>query len=81
MWNYGQLIVTATQQVSSQWVQNQTFVARKSMQEISLMVILKAVFGMYEGERFEQIKTLLTSLLSVADSPLSSSLLFFPVLQ
>jgi cytochrome P450 len=81
MWNYGQLILKITQQVSSQWEPNQPFVARNAMQEISLIVILKAVFGMYEGERFEQLKSLLTSLLSVTNSPLSSSLLFFPVLQ
>jgi cytochrome P450 len=81
MRNYGQLIIKIAEQVSNKWVQNQPFIARDSMQEISLIVILQAVFGMYEGERFEQLKTLLTSLLSLTDSPVSSSLLFFPILQ
>lgn len=81
MWNYGQLIIKITEQICSKWVQNQPFIARNTMQEISLIVILQTVFGMYEGERFQQIKALLTSLLSVTDSPFSSSLLFFPILQ
>ncbi|MGB3402141.1 MAG: cytochrome P450 [Microcoleaceae cyanobacterium] len=81
MWNYGQLIIKIAEQISSKWVQNQPFIARDAMQEISLIVILQTVFGMYEGERFQKIKTLLTSLLSLTDSPISSSLLFFPILQ
>ncbi len=81
MLNYGQLIIQITQQISSHWQLGQPFIARDGMQEISLMVILQAVFGMYEGDRFQQLKALLTSLLSVTSSPLSSSLLFFPALQ
>ncbi|MGB3532642.1 MAG: cytochrome P450 [Microcoleaceae cyanobacterium] len=81
MRNYGQLIIKIAEQISSKWGQNQPFIARDSMQEISLIVILQTVFGMYEGERFQKIKALLTSLLAVTDSPFSSSLLFFPILQ
>jgi cytochrome P450 len=51
------------------------------MQEISLQVILNAVFGLHQGQRFDQLRQLLSSLLDVMGSPLSSSLLFFPSLQ
>jgi cytochrome P450 len=51
------------------------------MQEIALRVILRAVFGLDEGERFEQLRQLLGSLLDALGSPLSSTLLFFPSLR
>lgn len=51
------------------------------MQEISLRVILRAVFGINEGERLEQIRQLLSSMLDSFNSPLSSSLLFIQFLQ
>ncbi len=78
---YSQLICEITEQVSGQWQLNQPFSARSSMQEISLRVILRAVFGLSEGERFQQLRMLLATLLDVTGSPLSSSLLFFPFLQ
>ncbi|MGL5081660.1 MAG: cytochrome P450 [Microcoleaceae cyanobacterium] len=81
MRNYGELICNITQQVTSQWQPNQPLVARDAMQEISLLVILQAVFGIYAGERYDQLKTLVASLLSVTNSPLSSSVLFFKSLQ
>ncbi len=51
------------------------------MQEISLQVILSAVFGLDQGQRFDQLRKILTSLLDSVGSPLSSMLLFFPSLQ
>jgi cytochrome P450 len=75
----------------SQWQIGEPFYVRSSMQEISLQVILSAVFGLHineagapkteEGQRFDQLKQLLTSLLDSIGSPLSSTLLFFPSLQ
>ena len=51
------------------------------MQKITLQVIVKAVFGITEGERYEQLKDLLTSWLSFVDSPANAAIIFFPVLQ
>jgi cytochrome P450 len=51
------------------------------MQAISLRVILRAVFGLDEGLRFQQLSQLLTSLLDTFNPPLSSSLLFIKALQ
>ncbi|MBW4555736.1 MAG: cytochrome P450 [Trichormus sp. ATA11-4-KO1] len=78
---YGQLIRDITQQVTSQWTVGQTFVARPRMQDISLQVILRAVFGLKEGERYQQIKQILTAMLDTFNSPLSAVFLFFKSLQ
>ncbi|MBW4638095.1 MAG: cytochrome P450 [Gloeocapsa sp. UFS-A4-WI-NPMV-4B04] len=81
MKSYGQLICDITQQVINQWTIGEPFAARSSMQNISFQVILQAVFGLNEGQRCEQLKQLLPAMLDVAGSPLSSSLLFFRILQ
>lgn len=78
---YGQLITNLTEKVFSQIPTNQPFSARTSMQEISLQVILQVVFGLYEGERCQKLKRLLTVMLDLFESPFSSSFLFFPFLQ
>jgi cytochrome P450 len=81
MKSYGQLICDITQQVINQWTIGEPFAVRSSMQDISFQVILQAVFGLNKGERCEQLKQLLPAMLDVAASPLSSSLLFFEILQ
>lgn len=78
---YSQLICNTTQQVTAQWRPGQTFRVRSVTQEITLHVILQAVFGLSQGQRYEQLRTLLTALLDSIGSPLSASLLFFSILQ
>jgi cytochrome P450 family 110 len=78
---YGQLIYRLTQQLISQWQLGQSFAVRPAMQEISLRVILSAVFGLHEGARYEQLRQLLSVMLDTFSSPLSSFPLFYPVLQ
>lgn len=79
---YGQLIVNITEKVFGQLPIDTPFSARTAMQDIALQVILEAVFGLYEGERYQQLKRLITVMLEdVLKSPLTSSLLFFPFLQ
>jgi len=78
---YGELICNLSEKVISQLPQNQPFSARSAMQDISLQVILQAVFGLYEGERYQQLKQLLSLMLDLFRSPLSSSFLFFDFLQ
>jgi cytochrome P450 len=51
------------------------------MQEITLRVIFQVVFGLNQGEREQQLRPLITSLLNSFDTPLTSSLIFFPFLQ
>lgn len=78
---YGELMISLADQTFRQLPLNQPFSARDAMQEISLQVIMQAVFGVYEGDRFDQLKHQLATLTEVFRSPLSSSLLFFNGLQ
>ncbi|BAY10583.1 cytochrome P450 [Calothrix sp. NIES-2098] len=78
---YGQIIREITEQVISQWKIGQPFVARASMQDISLQVILRSVFGLKEGERYQHIKQILIAFLNTFNHPLSATLLFFKSLQ
>jgi cytochrome P450 len=78
---YSQLISNITEQIISQWKIGQPFAIRDSMQAISLRVILRAVFGLNEGPRYRQLEELLNSMLNVTSSPLSVSMLYFPILR
>src|SRR3712207_1647796 len=78
---YAKQICLITEQVASQWQVGQPFVARTAMQKISLEVILQIVFGLSEGERYQQLKPLLADWLDMTDSPLRSSMLFLRFLQ
>lgn len=78
---YGSLICDITQKVFSQLPLNQSFSARTLTQEISLSVILEAIFGLYEGERYYQLRRLLALLMNIFQTPLASSFLLLPFLQ
>ncbi|MFB2837485.1 cytochrome P450 [Floridanema evergladense] len=81
MRNYGQTIEEITQQVINQWQPGKSFNIRHSMQEISLRVILRVVFGLDEGENLQQLRQKISSLLEFLGSPLLSFALFFGFLQ
>lgn len=74
-------IVNITNKICDRWQINKPFKVRTYMQEITLRVILNVVFGIDSGARYERLRELLTQLLEAFNSPLSSSLIFFPVLQ
>ncbi|NER03924.1 MAG: cytochrome P450 [Okeania sp. SIO3C4] len=78
---YGELIREIIQQVTSQWITNKTFPIRSSTQRISFQVILKAVFGLKEGQRLQEIDQLLTARFEGGKSIFRSILLFIPALQ
>ncbi|WP_414541524.1 cytochrome P450 [Nostoc sp. CCY0012] len=81
MRNYGDLIRQITKKVWSQLPTDQPFITRNATQEISLQVILQTVFGVWEGERSQQLKKQLLLITNLFRSPLSSSFLFFSSLQ
>jgi len=89
MQNYGQLIFDLTTKVFDSLSvdktlsknSNGTFLARDAMQDISLQIILQAVFGLYDGDRCQQLKELLSKMTELFISPLTSAVLFFPFLQ
>ncbi|MGB3616272.1 MAG: cytochrome P450 [Elainellaceae cyanobacterium] len=78
---YSDVIHDVTVRASQSWRVGDSVTVRPVMQEISLRVILEAVFGLHEGEALEQLAALTSDMLDVTSSPLSSSMLFFPWLQ
>ena len=78
---YSETIVAATQRAFDRVADGQVFVVREAMQEITMDVILTAVFGLSQGARYDRIKSLVTAMLDMLASPLASSLIFFPALQ
>ncbi|MEQ9371946.1 MAG: cytochrome P450 [Coleofasciculus chthonoplastes F3-SA18-01] len=78
---YGQLITEITEQVITQWEVGKPISIRSFMQQISLRVILQAVFGLYEGERYQKLEQLLSTMLDQSSSPGRVSALYFPILR
>jgi cytochrome P450 len=81
MRSYGKLIQTITEQVTQSWKSGMTFRVRPVVQSISLQVILRAVFGLEHGERYEEIRQGLTQMLDRFGSPIGAMLLFYPFLR
>ena len=81
MKSYGQTMVDVTKEVISQWQVGQTIRIRDYTQEISLQVILRTVFGLKDGQRYDRLKAILVDWLDTFNSPLNSFFLFFPALQ
>ena len=79
--SYAQTICNLAQKEASRWQTEQAFPAQKAMQNITLETILHVVFGLSEGDRYQQIKPLLIELLDLTGSPLRASLIFLPFLQ
>lgn len=74
---YADTICEITREISRSWQPGDELLASEVMPEITLEVILQTVFGLREGDRYAQIKALLVRLLSLTDSPVSASMLFF----
>lgn len=80
MLTYGNLICDIASSVMNEWKSGNTGTLHSYMQEISLQVITQVVFGINEGDRFQKIKQLLSSLLNDFNY-FGSTVLFFPFLQ
>jgi cytochrome P450 family 110 len=81
MQDYTQLISDITKKVTSQWKVGESLSIRPFMQAISFQVILKAVFGLQEGERYEDLTKLLSASLNPKYPLLNALIFLFPVLQ
>ena len=79
--SYAETICQITEKVANRWQDKQIFVAQKAMQDITLETILHVVFGLSEGERYQQIKPPLIELLDLTGSPIKASVIFLPFLQ
>lgn len=78
---YADLITAITEEVYNQLEVGKVFVVRELMQEISLQVILKIVFGLSQGDRFDRMKELIKAILDRFNSPINASFLFYDVLK
>ncbi|KST65515.1 cytochrome P450 [Mastigocoleus testarum] len=78
---YGEIISNITDRVFSDIPQNKAFTARDITSDISLSIMLQVVFGLHEGERYQQIKHGIIGMMDLFRSPLAFSLLLFPFLQ
>jgi cytochrome P450 family 110 len=81
MRSYSDVINRVTTETLAQVQIGQTFDVRTTTQSITLRVIMQAVFGVDRGERAEKLAHLLAELLDRGSSPLSVSMLYFPILQ
>lgn len=78
---YGEEIREITRQVTNEWQIGKPFKIRESMQEITLRVILRVVFGLNDGQLFEELRRSLSDLLDFITSPIMSSAFFFQFMQ
>lgn len=81
MRTYGDTIAQITRQVIDRHPLDRAFSVRRSMQEISLQVILQTIFGVDDRQRFAALHHHLTEMLDLFSTPLFSSFLFIPALQ
>ena len=78
---YGQIIRNTTEKVINNWTPGKSVIAQSTMQQISLEVILHAVFGLSEGERYQQIQQLMINMFSLFSNPLNATFLLIESLQ
>jgi cytochrome P450 family 110 len=81
MLTYGELISDITDKVTSEWPIGEVFPVLSAMQEISFQVILKAVFGLKDGERYDQLKESLIAILNPKRPLFRAAALMFPFLR
>jgi cytochrome P450 len=81
MRSYGQLICQITQQAIEDWTIGSTVSMQEVMPQITLQIILRVVFGLDPGPRYQDLEQRLSSLLDDVTTPWYSSLFFFPPLQ
>ncbi|MEA5619247.1 cytochrome P450 [Cronbergia sp. UHCC 0137] len=78
---YGELIRNITKEVISNWQIGENFSVLSAMQGISFRVILKAVFGLEDGSRYDELEKLLIAILNPKKPALRATILLFPILQ
>ena len=78
---YSRLICDLTDKIVGQLQPGEHFRARHVSQDVSLQVILEAVYGLHDSERSQEFKQRITRLANIFESTLTSALLFFPWFQ
>jgi cytochrome P450 family 110 len=78
---YGQLTCEITEEAIQSWRPGSSFSMRTVMEEITLRIILGAVFGVTEGKRFSELRRYLSEMLELLGTPLGALSIFVPMLQ
>ena len=81
MRTYSDLMKDVTKEVMGQWREGEPFNVRESLQSISLQVILQAVFGVTDPQRYALLQQLMPAMIDQISSPLTSGVLFLRFLQ
>ncbi|MGD1921289.1 MAG: cytochrome P450 [Pleurocapsa sp.] len=79
--NYAQTMIEVTNEVISKWKVGQTIYFHEYTTEIALRIILRTVFGLDEGDKYDRLKEVLLDWLEIFTNPLKSMFLFIPALQ
>jgi cytochrome P450 len=74
---YGRTMAELTHATIDRWPLGRRFPVHRSMQSITLQVILRTVFGVEEGPRFTELASVLTRMLDATANPM----LLLPFLQ
>jgi cytochrome P450 family 135 len=77
MKRYGELMAEIAAAEIERWPRDEPYRLRPRMQAVTLEIILRAVFGVGEGERLERLRAELRRLLDLVTNP---RLMLFPVL-
>jgi cytochrome P450 len=78
---YGALIQSIARQVFAELQPGKEWNARTQMQRITMRVILSAVFGLHEGERYRHLEGLLQRNLNLRTGRFGTVMLFVPALR
>jgi cytochrome P450 family 110 len=68
---YGDTMIVLTHQMLDSWQPGPSKSVLKEMREVTLKVIIRTIFGIGEGERFDEMKHMLTRLSQAMDNPFS----------
>ena len=74
MKSYGQAMVDITKEIISQWQVGQTICIRDYTQEISLRVILRTIFGLDRGQKYDRLKAVLVDWLNILRTGITCAL-------
>jgi cytochrome P450 len=77
MQRYGELMSEIAAEEIERWPTGEPYPLRPRMQAITLEIILRAVFGLEQGDRLERLRVELRNLLDILTRP---EMFFFPVL-
>ena len=79
--NYSQSMIEIANEVIRQWQVGQTIQIHEYTTEIALRIILRTVFGLDRGDKYDRLREILLDWLEIFTNPWQSMFLFVPALQ